>query len=94
MLVFAEAGGGRCESRFLFEHDGAFAEDPATGSACANLGGWYLAVGQGQSLPIVREIHQGDRVHRPSTLRLSIGADRRVRVGGDVAYLGRGEIDV
>ena len=94
VLVFAEAGEGRCESRFLFEHDGAFAEDPATGSACANLGGWYLAIGQNESLPIVREIHQGDHVHRPSTLRLSIGADRRIRVGGDVAYLGRGEIDV
>ena len=48
LLVFAEAGEGRCESRFLFEHDGAFAEDPATGSACANLGGWYLAIGQGE----------------------------------------------
>ena len=97
VLVFAEAGVGRCESRFLFEHDGVFAEDPATGSACANLGGWYLAVGEagvGESLPMVREIHQGDRVHRPSTLRLSVGADRRIRVGGDVAYLGRGEIDV
>ncbi len=99
VLVFAEAGDRRCESRFLFEHDGAFAEDPATGSACANLGGWYLAMDPGDgrggdSLPLVREIHQGDRVHRPSTLRLSIGTDRRIRVGGDVAYLGRGEIDV
>jgi trans-2,3-dihydro-3-hydroxyanthranilate isomerase len=97
VLVFAEAGDGRCESRFLFEHDGAFVEDPATGSACANLGGWYLAVGEkgvGESLPLVREIHQGDRVHRPSTLRLSVGDDRSIRVGGDVTYLGRGEIDV
>jgi len=103
VLVFAEAGDGCCDSRFLFEHDRAFAEDPATGSACANLGGWYLAVGQdqgpgddvrGQAPRILREIRQGDRVQRPSTLWLSIEADRRIRVGGDVVYLGRGEIDV
>lgn len=96
VLVFAEAGAGRVESRFLFETGDAFAEDPATGSACANLGGWYLAVGEASaaSRPFVREVHQGDRVLRPSTLQLSIGRDDRIRVGGDVAWLGRGEIDV
>jgi trans-2,3-dihydro-3-hydroxyanthranilate isomerase len=91
--VFAEAGDGRVVSRFLFEADGAMREDPATGSACANLGGWYLAVGAA-SLPLFREVHQGDLVRRPSTLRLSIDADRRVRVAGDVVHLGAGRLEL
>lgn len=96
VLAFAEAGDGRVESRFLFESGATLAEDPATGSACANLGGWYLAAGAGDALalPFSLEVHQGDRVLRPSTLRLSIGTDRRIRVGGDVAWLGAGSIDV
>ena len=89
--VFAEAGDGDVLSRFLFEAGGAFREDPATGSACANLGGWYLATGA--TVPLVRRVHQGERVHRPSELLLSIDAARRVRVGGRVVSLGTGEIE-
>ena len=38
------AGAGRpVLARFFFPKHGAAAEDPGTGSACANLGGWLLA---------------------------------------------------
>ncbi|MCC6172849.1 MAG: PhzF family phenazine biosynthesis protein [Gammaproteobacteria bacterium] len=90
VYAFAEAGDGDVVARFLFEADGALREDPATGSACANLGGWYLATGM--PLPLVRRVLQGDRIRRPSTLLLSVDAERQIRVGGEVAWLGRGEI--
>jgi trans-2,3-dihydro-3-hydroxyanthranilate isomerase len=90
--VFAEAGDGDVLARFLFEAGGAFREDPATGSACANLGGWYLATGA--ALPLVRRVHQGERVQRPSELLLSIDATRTVRVGGQVVSLGTGEVEL
>lgn len=89
--VFAETGDGTVLARFLFEADGAFREDPATGSACANLGGWYLAIGA--TPPLVRRVHQGERLRRPSELLLSIDAARTVRVGGQVVTVGSGEIE-
>ncbi len=89
--VFAEAGEGQVVSRFLFEADGVMREDPATGSACANLGGWYLATAV-VALPLSREVHQGDGIRRPSTLRLAIDAARQVRVAGDVVHLGSGSL--
>jgi PhzF family phenazine biosynthesis protein len=92
VLVFAEAGDGLTEARFMFEQGGVFREDPATGSACANLGGWHLATGS--ALPLARRVHQGDRIARPSTLLLCVDARRAVRVSGAVRYLGRGELDV
>jgi PhzF family phenazine biosynthesis protein len=91
-LVFAEAGDGDVAARFLFEDSGAVLEDPATGSACANLGGWYLATGA--AVPLVRRVLQGERVQRPSTLLLSIDAGRHIRVGGEVIWLGRGELEL
>jgi PhzF family phenazine biosynthesis protein len=90
--LFAEAGDGDVVARFLFEADGAMREDPATGSACANLGGWYLATGAAP--PLVRRVLQGDRIRRPSTLLLSVDAGGQVRVGGEVAWLGRGDITI
>jgi PhzF family phenazine biosynthesis protein len=90
--VFAEAGDGNVLARFLFEADGVFREDPATGSACANLGGWYVATGA--ALPLVRRVHQGERVQRPSELLLSIDAGNIVRVGGRVVALGTGEVQL
>lgn len=75
--------------RFFFRNGLGVAEDPATGSACANLGGWFLATG---AVPVERTLHQGDLLLRPSTLLLNVGADRQIRVSGDVTYLGRGEL--
>jgi len=87
--VFARAGEGLI-ARFFFQQGNAVLEDPATGSATANLGGWCLAVSR--ALPCTFEISQGEYVGRPSTLHLHVDEGRRIRVSGDVIELGRGVI--
>ena len=57
-------------SRFFFPSGVAILEDPATGSACANLGGWFRAMRPGHG--VERVVSQGEAVHRPSTLYLSV----------------------
>ena len=81
---------GRLLARFFFPQGGAVLEDPATGSATANLGGWFLATGR--PLPQQFEIFQGQYAGRPSTLHLEVGADRAIRVSGEVIVLGRGTL--
>ena len=88
--VFAPVGPEEVEARFFFMAGGGVAEDPATGSACANLGGWILATGL--PLPARRVVSQGERVRRPSRLLLEVDAARRIHVAGDVVELGRGTI--
>ena len=79
--------------RFYFtKNAGQVAEDPATGSACANLGGYALA--SGHAPPLVRVLHQGKFTGRPSRLRLEVDANKRIFVGGDVVELGRGYVDL
>ena len=90
--VFADAGSESLLSRFFFTKGGSIAEDPATGSATANLGGWYLA--RNAALPLTRIISQGEMAGRPSTLHLRIDADRRVFVAGSVVELGRGTVEL
>jgi trans-2,3-dihydro-3-hydroxyanthranilate isomerase len=90
--IFAPQRDAVIAARFFFQLGPGFAEDPATGSACANLGGWFLATGA--PLPLQRTVLQGEQVHRPSRLDLSIDAERHVRVGGDVIHLGRGELEL
>jgi PhzF family phenazine biosynthesis protein len=77
--------------RFFFPKQGAMIEDPGTGSACANLGGWLLATGA--ALPQRLTLDQGERVARPCRLGLEVTTDRRIRVSGRVMELGRGSID-
>lgn len=88
--VFAEAGGNEIRARFFFPTGTSVAEDPATGSACANLGGWFLE--QEAALPLERVIRQGDTVGRPSRLLLRVDRERRIFVTGDVIELGRGAV--
>jgi len=89
--VFAPmAAPGHLLARFFFPQGGAVIEDPATGSATANLGGWFLALGR--PLPQELEISQGEYAGRPSTLLLHVSSDRIIRVSGDVIELGRGTI--
>jgi PhzF family phenazine biosynthesis protein len=76
--------------RFFFPKHGAVIEDPGTGSACANLGGWLLATGA--PLPRRLALEQGDQVGRPCRLGLAVAADRTIRVSGRVVELGRGTI--
>jgi len=90
--VWARHGADRAVVRFFFTSHGAVVEDPATGSACANLGGWMLATGA--SLPLALELHQGDAVARPSRLGLRVDADGAIYVTGAVIELGRGTIDL
>ena len=79
--------------RFFFaKNAGSIAEDPATGSACANLGGYVVATGM--SLPLKRTLRQGDAVGRPSVLGLAVDAVRTLRVSGEVIELGRGALDL
>jgi len=89
--VFAPAGAGLL-ARFFFPHGGSLLEDPATGSATANLGGWCLAIGR--TLPCEFEIAQGEYTGRPSALQLRVDADRQIYVSGDVIELGRGTINL
>jgi trans-2,3-dihydro-3-hydroxyanthranilate isomerase len=89
--VFHDAGdaAGTVESRFFFPSGAAILEDPATGSACANLGGWYSVVRPGSD--VRRTISQGEAVGRPSTLYLEV-THGAIHVGGDVIELGRGSV--
>jgi trans-2,3-dihydro-3-hydroxyanthranilate isomerase len=91
VYVFAPAGAGLL-ARFFFPKGSAVLEDPATGSATANLGGWCLALGR--PLPCEYEIAQGEYTGRPSSLRLRVDAERQVQVSGDVIELGRGSIQL
>ncbi|HTP51836.1 MAG TPA: PhzF family phenazine biosynthesis protein [Anaeromyxobacteraceae bacterium] len=88
--VFAEVSPDDVEARFFFMAGGSVAEDPATGSACANLGGWLLATGT--PVPARRRVTQGAQVGRPSLLTLEVDGERRIYVTGEVVELGRGSI--
>jgi PhzF family phenazine biosynthesis protein len=96
--VFADAGkqARAVEARFFFPSGGAILEDPATGSACANLGGWFRVLHPGEGTD--RAVSQGEAVGRPSTLFLSVsppsamGEGGRIFVGGRVIELGQGRI--
>jgi trans-2,3-dihydro-3-hydroxyanthranilate isomerase len=87
--VFAREG-DRVLARFFFSTYGAVVEDPGTGSACANLGGWLLVTGA--SLPQRLSVDQGEAVGRPCRLGLTVGTDGTIRVSGRVLDLGRGTI--
>ena len=85
-----QAGRRAMVVRYFFAKHGAIVEDPGTGSACANLGGWLLM--SGAPLPQHLSIAQGDAVGRPCRLGLEVGTDRRIRVSGRVIELGRGTV--
>jgi PhzF family phenazine biosynthesis protein len=87
--VFAREG-DHVTCRFFFPKHGAVIEDPGTGSACANLGGWLLATGA--PLPQRLTLDQGAAVGRPCRLGLEVDANRAIRVSGRVVELGRGAL--
>jgi PhzF family phenazine biosynthesis protein len=90
--IFAPPTNGRTLARFFFPDGAAILEDPATGSATANFGGWWVATGQ--ALPCQLQISQGEYVARPSTLLLHVDAERRIFVSGDVVEIARGILDL
>ncbi len=79
-------------SRFFFLKYGSVVEDPGTGSATANLGGWML--GAGVALPLEFEISQGAAIGRPCQMGLRVDAKRQIYVSGRVIEIGRGHITV
>ncbi len=90
--VFAAMGDKKFISRFFFPDGNSILEDPATGSAVANLGSWFLAMGRRP--PIEIEISQGELVGRPSLLFLEVNTDKEVFVGGDVIEIGSGILNL
>ena len=89
--VFAREG-DRILARFFFPKHGSVVEDPGTGSACANLGGWLLATGA--SLPQRLTIEQGEAVGRPCHLGLEVTAERQIQVSGRVIEIAQGTLDL
>jgi PhzF family phenazine biosynthesis protein len=90
--VFASTGTKKILSRFFFPDGAAILEDPATGSACANLGSWFVAMGRRP--PLEFEVSQGEFVGRPSTLQLEVNSDNEVFVGGEVIEIGSGILNI
>ena len=82
-------GADTVEARMFAVAGTALEEDPATGSACSSLGGWF--VGQGRmGLELV--VSQGAQTGRPSRLVLSVDAEGTIRVAGRVADVGSGVV--
>jgi len=90
--LWAPAAEGLVLARFFYLASGEVREDPATGSACANLGGWFLATGAPRPLSLT--VSQGEAVGRPSRLDLAVDAEGQVFVAGEVVELGRGVLRI
>ncbi|HTE16612.1 MAG TPA: PhzF family phenazine biosynthesis protein, partial [Burkholderiales bacterium] len=90
IYVWADLGGGELLVRFFLLKHGTLSEDHGTGSAAANLGGWYVA--RKVPLPVKRAIRQGEPINRPAKLALNVDADGSIYVGGRVIELGQGVV--
>jgi len=80
----------------MFDAEFGSGEDPATGSAAGPLGA-YLAEHGLAGMPGSLLIRQGEQVGRPSELHVEARREDgawRVRVGGGVHVVGRGEFDL
>jgi trans-2,3-dihydro-3-hydroxyanthranilate isomerase len=77
-------------ARFFFLKGSSVVEDPGTGSACANLGGWLLTTGA--PLPVALTIRQGEHTGRPCHLGLRVDVDRAIHVTGSVVAIAQGEL--
>jgi trans-2,3-dihydro-3-hydroxyanthranilate isomerase len=92
VYVWARSDESTVCARFFFTKHASLVEDPGTGSACANLGGWFIA--HGKPLPVDVKVLQGDQVGRPCRLGLRVDADKNIFVSGRVVALGGGEISL
>jgi PhzF family phenazine biosynthesis protein len=91
LYAWTRTGEDEIEARLFFIQRGAVAEDPATGSACANLGGWLRSLGErGRRYAV----SQGAAVGRPSRLVLTIDEEGAVHVGGRVNEIGAGQLSL
>jgi PhzF family phenazine biosynthesis protein len=90
--VWAKASDDEVVARFFFLVHGGVVEDPATGSACANLGGYLVATGA--QLPVSWRVSQGTAIGRPSSLGLRVDTSRAIFVSGEVIELGNGVVEL
>lgn len=90
IYVWAPLSNNELLARFFLLKHGALAEDYGTGSAAANLGGWYVA--RNMPLPIQRVIRQGEPIGRPARLLLDVDTEGGIRVSGLVIELGAGSV--
>ena len=88
--VFAPNGQGKLLSRFFFMKHGAIVEDPGTGSATANLGGWFIQ--RKATLPLDYSIDQGEAVDRLCRIGLRVDANKQIFVSGRVIEIARGVV--
>lgn len=80
---------GKCiHSRMFFEQNSVMVEDSGTGSACANLGAYFISQ---NNYPLTHTICQGDDMGRANRLLLKIDDEQNIYVGGQVIQVGRGE---
>lgn len=76
--------------RYFWSAHGVLREDPGTGSACANLGGWL--VHRGEQGPLQATVEQGHATGRLNVLSLRLDEQQNVYVGGRVVPVMRGEL--
>lgn len=88
VYLWSQRDDATLEARALISDGTVVTEDPATGSACANLGTVLAALGRSGEWTI----EQGARVARPSTLHLSVDDGGSVQVGGLVHEVGLGGV--
>ncbi|WP_373778925.1 PhzF family phenazine biosynthesis protein [Glaesserella sp.] len=74
-------------SRLFYVANGALFEDSGTGSACANLGAYFLSQNK---YPLEHQVHQGDQMGRPNRLTLKLDEQQMIYVGGQVIEVGEG----
>lgn len=88
--VFAPQADGTVLARFFFLKGPSVIEDPATGSACTNLGVWHLA--NNKDLPVKLDIYQGAQTGRPSKLGLKVDTEQNIFATGHVIHLATGTL--
>ena len=89
--IFARTEDGFEVRYFWMTGPASFAEDPGTGSACANLGGWWLTT-QGDK-PLSALVRQATAINRPNLLTLNVDQGQ-IRVGGRVIEIGSGVLNL
>jgi trans-2,3-dihydro-3-hydroxyanthranilate isomerase len=87
--VFARTAEGFEVRYFWMAGAAGISEDPGTGSACANLGGWWQATEGDKSLHAL--VRQGTAIGRPNLLTLDVDHGR-ITVGGGVIEIGAGRL--
>jgi trans-2,3-dihydro-3-hydroxyanthranilate isomerase len=87
--VFARTADGFEARYFWMAGASGVSEDPGTGSACANLGGWWQATEGDKALHA--RVCQGTAIGRPNLLTLDVD-NGRITVGGGVIEIGSGRL--